>query len=93
MQNIEVNISSSQEVQVFWDPPIMEHHNGIIIRYLLNLTTAEELEGELHHSNESGIILHNLLPHKMYMISIAASTRAGIGPFSDIVTFITPEDG
>ena len=93
MQNIEVNISSPQEVHVFWDPPPMEHRNGIIISYVLNLTTAEDLEGELHQSNESGIVVRNLLPHKTYMISIAASTSAGMGPFSEIVAFITPEDG
>lgn len=71
----------------------MEHHNGIIISYLLNLATAEDLEGELYQSNESDIVVHNLLPHKMYMISVAASTSAGMGPFSETLAFITPEDG
>ena len=74
-------------------PELCRYHNGIIVSYLLNLTTADELEGELHESNESGIVVYNLLPHKTYMISIAASTSAGMGPFSEIVTFITPEDG
>ena len=35
----------------------------------------------------------NLRPYTTYQCIIAASTSVGIGPFSTIVTILTPEDG
>ena len=35
----------------------------------------------------------HLRPYTTYQCIIAASTSVGIGPFSTVVTIVTPEDG
>ena len=44
-------------------------------------------------SRNTSITVTTLRPYTTYQCIIAASTSVGIGPFSTIVTILTPEDG
>lgn len=44
-------------------------------------------------SNTTSVNVTTLRPYTTYHCIIAASTSVGIGPFSTLVTLLTPEDG
>lgn len=73
-------------------PPPTDQQNGVIQRYVVNVTSGGTGEQLLLHSSNSSISVHNLHPFTTYYCSVAAETVA-VGPFSLSVQVITPEDG
>jgi len=74
-----------------WDPPNFEDRNGVIIGYVINVTTiGVTLQ---YTSNTVHLTLDTLSPFTTYYCIIAARTSVGTGPFSIVLTFLTHEDG
>ena len=76
-----------------WDPPLPEDQNGVIIGYIINITT-------LTFTTASELISVDSQSHKLtvraystYNISVAAKTSEGTGPFTEAITVNTPQDG
>ena len=93
MQNVTVIEVYSRIVVLSWMPPDPENQNGVITEYQLLIHTVA-----LNHSDHltfpnTTCELSNLKPHTTYQVGVLASTKAGNGPLSEILTFITLEDG
>ena len=71
----------------------MAQQNGIIIFYTINVTVADSGEMFQLTSTTTSLTVSTLQPFTTYFCIIAASTSVGMGPFSTVVTFQTPEDG
>ena len=84
---------SSTAVTLTWDPPPPESQNGVIVKYVINVTVQETGEKFQLTSATNTLIVTTLSPFRTYVCIIAAATSAGIGPFSISVSVMTPEDG
>ena len=61
--------------------------------YVINITMMDT-GGSIHlFSTANNVSFGSLRPYSMYMCQLAAQTSAGVGPYSAVVAFITPEDG
>ena len=76
-----------------WDPPVRQHRNGIITGYVINITTLATRENVQVFTLDSNYTVNFLEPFTVYDLIVAASTSAGIGPFSTVMTIQTLEDG
>lgn len=76
-----------------WSAPLQEHHNGEIIGYTVTFTVSNSGEVFDIFSASNSTIAGSLDPFTSYSITIAAVTRAGIGPDSAAVTVVTAEAG
>ena len=94
-QNFSVSSESSGSALFIWVPPHEYDRNGIITEYTINISaveTGEEFQLQLD-STTTSVTATTLTPYTTHFCSIAASTSAGIGPFSTILSFLTPESG
>ena len=82
----------SQTIELLWLPPPEEHRNGLIVRYVVNITSEERGESFQFHSMLPRFLAHTLHPFTSYSCAVAAETIA-VGPFSSMVWVKTPEDG
>ncbi len=90
-QDVIVIVESSRSIQLSWNPPPPEDHNGAIRGYLINITA---LDTGLVHQQTSPVTMatvSSLHPFYTYNCSIAAFT-VSTGPFSSEITVTTPQD-
>ena len=92
-RNLAAITNSSSAVHLTWQPPILEQQNGIIIRYVVNVTTLESAEQFQLVSVLNQLTVHSLHPHWTYIFIISGETSVGAGPPSLAVTATTLEDG
>ena len=79
-------------VNLFWNPVAPDEQNGIITGYVLSVNSGETFDiSVLNLTLQTSV--DALTPYSTYIISIAATTSVGIGPFSPVTTVNTPEDG
>ena len=90
--NIQVFATYSRTVELVWTPPPMQQQNGIIRRYIVNLTSTSDGRQLIRYSQATTTLVHNLHPFTNYTCSVSAETVAP-GPFSPAVLVQTPEDG
>ena len=76
-----------------WDPPPPDQQNGLIVEYFINITVANSGETFQETTTENSLSIYTLKPFTTYFCIIAASTSAGIGPYSTVFTLQTPQDG
>lgn len=95
--NVTTIVLSSISILVTWEEIPVFDQNGIIIAYEVLYEPLEtfggEIETEAVNTTNTFITLSALQEFVGYNISVRAYTNAGPGPYSDIVTDITPEDG
>ena len=84
---------TSRSITFTWDPPPLDQQNGIIIEYFINITVANNGETFQEATTERSLSIYTLRPFTTYFCIIAASTSAGIGPYSTVFTLQTPQDG
>ena len=75
-----------------WEPPSEENWNGILIGYTAVVTTTSGFSTQ-YTTTDTWLIITSLNPFTTYVCTVAASTDAGLGPHSMMVTETTPEDG
>ena len=82
----------STTLMISWMPPPLEHQNGIIREYQVNITERET--GIAHHLTTAATTLtvSSLHPFYTYDCTLAAFTIAE-GPYSVEVNITMPEDG
>ena len=95
--NITTIISSPITILVMWkEIPVLDQ-NGIIIAYEVLYEPLDTFGGligtEAVNTSNTFITLSDLQEFVGYNISVRAYTNAGPGPYSDIITDMTPEDG
>ena len=94
--NFSAETTSPWSLSFSWEPPYPEHWNGILLGYVINVTTAYtgatvQLFSGMAASTFSGNGLFD--PYTVYECSIAAFTQVGTGPDSTVVTVRTLEYG
>ena len=93
-QNIAISLLNATSAEMQWDPPPFEDQNGVIKLYrlfVIEVDTGRVIE-QLHIENTS-LMLQKLRPFHVYQYVIAATTVAGLGPFSTPSFFRMPESG
>ena len=95
-QDITTMVISSTSISVYWNPPPLPDQNGDIIGYQLiitNVNRSSSLVLVVNVTNMTSYVVINLQEFEVYSFEIAAMTVIGLGPFSDVVTNQTFEDG
>ena len=93
-QNITVSILNATSAAIHWDLPPFEDQNGVIELYRLFVVEVDTGRViEQFHTENTSIMLQELRPFHVYQFVIAASTVAGLGPFSNPSFFRMPESG
>jgi hypothetical protein len=72
------------QLNVYWRPPTCVEKNGVIVNYTVKYWSLNKPPVSITTSS-TNITLYDLEELTHYSIKIAASTRAGTGPFSDVV--------
>ena len=90
-QNVKLKTPSSESIQVSWQPPPVDTHNGVLLGYKVAYTTDDSSK----RTNTTGkqITLRNLKKYTLYSVTVQAYTIIGDGPASDKKTIRTLEDG
>ena len=70
----------------------MSCQNGIIREYRINVTEVETGRVLVFNSTSTTLTLSSLHPYYTYQCIVSAYTVA-VGPYTDIFTVVTPEDG
>ena len=95
-QDVTTMVISSTSISVSWNPPPLPDQNGDIIGYQLVITIvnrSSSLVDGVNVTNMTSNVAINLQEFEVYSFEIAAMTVIGLGPFSDVVTNQTFEDG
>ena len=86
--------SSPHSVFLSWDPPSTLERNGIITSYQVRVIVAESGR-QFEHTVETTYynVTASITPCTTYNLAVAARTVNGTGPFSNITTVRTLQDG
>ena len=90
--NVQVPVINPRQVELVWAPPPMDQQNGIIRRYIINVTSVDDGEELITYSQTTSTLVQNLHPFTTYACSVSAET-VNPGPFSPPIVVQTPEDG
>lgn len=92
--NLTATVVSSTSVVFAWEPPIPEDTNGLIISYILYITSIQSDEMAFQLTASSTTTAHSAFqPYSTYAVTVAAETAAGEGPLSPTEMFTMWEDG
>ena len=77
-----------------WAPPPEYNQNGIIDRYEIEISDEDNIVTQ-YSTNGTTLMLRviELRPYHTYSCRMAATTRAGSGPFTSTILIQTLEDG
>ena len=93
-QNVRGKSTESTSLEISWDPPPLEHRNGIITDYIIKYKSKG---GQNRYAPVDGtktsFVLRNLKKFTKYFVWVRANTKVGRGPFTDKYIFSTAEDG
>ena len=84
--------SSSRSVSISWSPPQRDQRNGIVLYYLVTLTSTTGSITRNVSSVQQTVSISGLSPYTDYNCTVQAET-IGVGPPSPVVQISTPEDG
>ena len=85
-------MTTSKTVNMTWSPPALEHQNGLIHTYLVNVTELKTGVLKSYSTNNNWLFVTGLHPHYNYLFVFAAVT-VGIGPTGSNTIITTEEDG
>lgn len=83
---------SSSSLLLTWQPPPASQINGILIGYIVNMTETVSGNQFQISTNNTEYTFGGLHPFYRYTFIIAAVT-VGQGPFGEIFSLTTPQDG
>ena len=89
---MQATAGDSRTLQLSWQPPSNRSRNGIIRRYIINITEMETSSSFQLETTDLFIVVDDLHPYYQYSCSVAAET-VDLGPFSVAVIIQLPEDG
>ena len=91
-QDITVDQLSSTGMTLTWNPPPLEHTNGFIRYYVMQIIEVETQATFTVTSNVTEATVESLHPYYTYQCKIAARTIE-LGPFSSTITVQLLEEG
>ena len=95
-QDVTTMVINSTLISVSWKPPPLLDQNGDIIGYQLMITNQNRTNSStfvVNVTNTTSYVAINLQVFEVYSFEVAAITVIGLGPFSDVVSTQTFEDG
>ena len=92
-QSINIQNVSTNSIGINWQPPPLPEQNGVIIGYVVNVTSLESGSIRQLTTQSAYLFVQNLDPFTVYSCYIAARTSVGVGPFSTVITVQTMEAG
>ena len=75
-----------------WTAPPSEDQNGVIRKYLINVTAIDTGKKDTYIFTGTTAIIASLIPSFTYEFTLSAYTVAS-GPYSNVTTITLPEDG
>ena len=91
-ENLIATALGSRTLHITWQPPVEEERNGIIRRYVINITELDSGNEYQLENVTTEITVQDLHPFYRYSYSVAAETVA-LGPFTLGSIIEMPEDG
>ena len=91
-ENLHATPLDSRTLHIAWQPPVEEERNGIIRRYVINITELNSGNEYQLENASTEITVQDLHPFYRYSYSVAAETVA-LGPFTPASIIEMPEDG
>lgn len=93
-ENVSAVVLNATTIELFWEAPPLDTHNGIIRQYFIDIFVRETRENifKLQSENLTQALIVNLHPYYEYSFQLAAVT-IGAGPQSIAVTATTLESG
>ena len=88
----EVSILNSRTVLMQWSPPPPEDHNGVITKYIVNITSQNTASYRQVNVTGTSALIINLVASFTYYLSMSAHT-VDTGPYSSYVVITLPQDG
>ena len=82
---------SSRSFYLEWEPPLFEDINGILRKYIINITDENRGTSFTLESYNTSAELYGLLPHTTYFVSVSAFT-VDEGPHSPVIVIKTLEE-
>ena len=90
-ENLIATPLSSRTLHITWQPPVQDERNGIIRRYVINITELNSGNEYQLENASTEITVQDLHPFYRYSYSVAAETVA-LGPFTPGSIIEMPED-
>ena len=90
--NLSGRAVNSTTIELTWDTIAPENHNGILRHYLVFVLEVETNEMSTYTAVSTRVNISSLHPHYTYTCNVAAVTNR-VGPFSQFVSIITPQEG
>ena len=86
---------SSQNIHLYWDPPLRRLQNGFIVGYRVKVleTNTGHTSIKFVSTPAMSITLTSLHPYYTYSCTVAAMTTVGLGPYSTDIYITTFQDG
>ena len=91
-QNITEVILGPRSFLLTWEAPPLEHHNGEIRHYRINVTEVETGTRLSYTTEDTQLTITDLHPYYRYVCIVTAVTVSE-GPYSANITARTHEDG
>lgn len=93
-QGLTATLLSPQSIQLDWMPPSLSDQNGILTNYTILVMPLDTGISQIPITSVANtLIVQNLLPYTVYVCIVAANNAVGRGPFSSVLTVLTPETG
>ena len=92
-QDVSIDSTTSQSVEISWSPPLLEERNGNISSYTITVSRQGSDSLIQLTSVTTSITVNMLNPFTTYTVTVTASTSIGVGPPSSLLSFRTAEDG
>ena len=83
---------NSTTIALMWDAIALENQNGLLRHYLVSVLELDTGEIDMYTAGATQLNISGLHPYYTYNCVVAAVTIR-IGPFSQSVSIITPQDG
>ena len=90
--NLSGHAVNSTTIELMWDTVAPENRNGIIRHYLVSVLEVETSEMSTYTTVSTQLNISSLHPYYTYTCGVAAVTIT-VGPFSQSVSVITPQEG
>ena len=91
-ENLIATPLDSTTLHITWQPPVEGERNGIIRRYVINITELNSGNEYQLENSSTEITIQDLHPFYRYSYSVAAETVA-LGPSTSASIIEMPEDG
>ena len=91
-EELVVPTVSSTSFVLSWSPPPTSQQNGIIREYTVNITELQTGISIILNSTSTSVSVLSLHPYYTYECVVSAYT-VGSGPYSEVFTITTSEDG